>query len=59
MTFRNNEQFLRNHPFPKGSCLIFGDLMQAGIDKNRLKTEKYKAKVRYFQVLVQTTYLII
>ena len=36
------------HPFPKGTCLIVGDSMLAGIDENRLKTGKHKVKVRYF-----------
>ena len=37
-----------DHPFPKGTYLIVGDSMLAGIDENRLKTGKYKVKVRYF-----------
>ena len=36
-----------DHPFPKGACLIDGDLMVAGIDQNRLTTGKHKVKVRY------------
>ena len=48
ITFRNNKQSLTDHPFPKSSCLIVGDSMLAGIDKNRLKTGKHKVKVRYF-----------
>ena len=48
ITFRNNIQVLPDHPFPKGTCLIVGESMLAGIDKNRLKTRKHKVKVRYF-----------
>ena len=36
-----------DHPFPKGTCLIVGDSMLAGIDENRLQTGKHKVKVRY------------
>ena len=48
ITFTNNKQVLPDHPFPKGTCLIVGDSMLAGIDENRLKTGKHKVKVRYF-----------
>ena len=37
-----------DHPFPKGTCLIVGDSMLAGIDENRLKIGKHKVKVRHF-----------
>ena len=48
ITFTNNKQLLSNHPFPKGTCLIVGDSILAGIDENRLSTGKHKVKVRYF-----------
>ena len=48
ITFTNNKQVLPDHPFPQGTCLIVGDSMLAGIDKNRLKSGKHKVKVRYF-----------
>ena len=32
--FTNDKQLLLSHPFPKGRCLIVGDSMLAGIDKN-------------------------
>ena len=48
ITFTNNKQVLLDHSFPKGTCLIDGDLMLAAIDENRLKTGKHKVKVRYF-----------
>ena len=44
ITFTNNKQFLCNHPFPKGACLIVGDSILAGIDKNRLTTGNTKSK---------------
>ena len=46
--FTNNKQLLSDHPFPKGTCLIVGDSILAGIDENRLSTGKHKVKVRYF-----------
>ena len=51
--FTNNKQVLSDHLFPKGACLIVGDSMLTGINKNRLKSGKHKsgkhkAKVRYF-----------
>ena len=46
--FTNNKQVFSDHLFPKGACIIFGDSMLAGIDENRLKSGKHKAKVRYF-----------
>ena len=48
ITFRNNKQVLPDHPFPRGTCLIFGDSMLAGIDENWLETGKHNFKVRYF-----------
>ena len=54
ITFTNNEHILPNHSFPKGTYLIVEDSMLAEIDENRLKTGE-----RYFQVLVQTTYMMI
>ena len=48
ITFANNKQVLSDHPFPKGTCLIVGDSILAGIDENRLSTGKHKVKVRYF-----------
>ena len=48
ITFTNNKQVLPDHPFPKGICLIAGDLILAGIDENRLKFGKHKVRVRYF-----------
>ena len=48
IAFTNNKQLLSDHPFPKGTCLIVGDSILAGIDENRLSTGKHKAKVRYF-----------
>ena len=47
-TFTNNKQLSSDHPFLKGTCLIVGDLILAGIDKNPLSTGKHKVKVRYF-----------
>ena len=35
-TFSNNKQLSSDHPFLKGTCLIVGDLILAGIDKNPL-----------------------
>ena len=37
-----------DHLFPKGTYLIVGDSMLAGIDENELKTGKHNVKVRYF-----------
>ena len=34
ITFTNNKQVLQDHPFPKGTCLIVGDSILAGIDEN-------------------------
>ena len=48
ITFTNNKQLLSDYPFPKGTCLIVGDSMLAGIDENPLTTGKHKVKVRYF-----------
>ena len=48
ITFTNNKPLLSDHPFRKGTCLIVGDSILAGIDENRLSTGKHKAKVRYF-----------
>ena len=47
-TFTNNEKLLSDHPFLKGTYLIVGDLILAGIDKIRLSFGKHKVKVRYF-----------
>ena len=47
ITFTNNKQLLSDHPFPKGTCLLPGDSMLAGIDENRLTTGKHKVKVTY------------
>ena len=43
-----NKFYLIDHPFPKGTRLIVGDSILAGIDENRLWTWKHKVKVRYF-----------
>ena len=32
ITFKDNKQLLSDHPFPKGTCLIVGDSIFAGID---------------------------
>ena len=48
ITFTNNKQLLSDRPFPKGTCLVVGDSILAGIDENRLSTGKHKVKVRYF-----------
>ena len=48
ITFTNNKQFSSEHPFPKGTCFIFGDSISAGIGENRLSPGKHKVKVRYF-----------
>ena len=48
ITFANNTQVFPDHTFPKGTCLIVGDLILAGIEEYRVKTEKHKVKVRYF-----------
>ena len=45
IAFTNNKQLLLDHPFPKGTCLIAGDSILAGTDKNRLSTGKHKVKV--------------
>ena len=42
------KQLLSDHPFPKGTCLIVGDSILAGINENRLSTGKHKVKLRYF-----------
>ena len=47
-TFVNNEHVLPDHPFPKGTCLIVGDSVLAGINENCLKTGDYKVKLRFF-----------
>ena len=48
IAFTNIKQVLPDHPFPKGTGLIFEDSMLAGIEENQLKSGKYKVKVRYF-----------
>ena len=47
-TFVSNKHILPDHPFPKGTCLIVGDSMLAGIDQNCLKIGNYQVKVRFF-----------
>ena len=47
-TFVSNEDVLPDHPFPKGTCLIVGDSMLAGIDENCLKIRNFQVKVRFF-----------
>ena len=42
ITFTNNKPLLSDHPFRKGTCLIVGDSILAGIDENRLSTGKHK-----------------
>ena len=36
-----------DHSFPKGTCLIVGDSILAGVGENRLKSGKQKIKLRY------------
>ena len=48
IAFINNKQLSSDHPFPKGTCLIVGDSILAGIDEHRLSTGKKKVKGRYF-----------
>ena len=48
IAFTNNKQLSSDHPFPKGTCLIVGDSILAGIDEHRLSTGKKKVQGRYF-----------
>ena len=48
ISWQIRKQLLSDHPFPKGTCVIVGDSILAGINENRLSTGKHKVKVRYF-----------